>query len=234
MTLPSSTPRKGLRSPSRLHVSIRRRGPTWPAGLVAQVQSSDFMTLMLDIRATLLSFGFPVCDDVPSSDSDTRASYLPPGVVGVSIGERGVGLDHALERRRSLRWLGALTLGLVLSGIGFGLIGNGPRVNPVILVFITPGSLLCGYALVSALATYFQSEVLQVVIRVPPSAGGWSLPPPKSWVTLEVSGGRARTENGPYGRMLRAVVQDAQVNSVLGPLVSQLESVVKDRNGPNS
>jgi hypothetical protein len=178
---------------------------------------------MLDIRAAMLSSGFPVTDEVPTSGSDTRAAYLPSGIVGISVGERGVGLDTAYERRRQSRWILSLILGLILAGFGVAITGNAFPVNPLVIVLIIPGSLLCGYALVTLLSTYFRSDVVRVLIKSSSSAGSWSLPPPKSQITIEVSGGSARTENVSVGRLVREVVQDAQVNSILKPLLDRIE-----------
>ena len=232
MTLPSTAPRKGLRSPGKLFVAVGRKRLSWPAGLVTQIQVSDFMELMLDIRAALLWLGFPVSDDIPSSGSDNRAAYLPPGILGVSIGERGAVVDRVRERGRNLRWVLASILGLVLAGIGFALTANGPHANLLTIAFITPGSLILGYALVTWMATYFQSEVIQVLAKAETSRGGWSLPPPNSRVTVEISGGRARSENGPYGRILRAVAQDPQLDSALKAILERLESAARNPTEP--
>lgn len=232
MTISSGAPRKGLRSPAKLFVAIRRKRFSWPHGLEARIQAPDFMAFMLDIRAALLWLGLPVSDDIPSSGSDNRAAYLPPGILGVSIGERGAVVDRARERGRKLRWVLATILGFVLDGIGFAVVGNGPHANPLVIVFIVPGSLLLGYGLVTWMATCFQSEVVQVLVKAEFSRGGWSLPPPNSWVTLQISGGRARSENGAYGRILKGVAQDPQLDSVLRALLERLESAVRSPSEP--
>ena len=225
LPLPSETPKKGLRSPTPLRVPIRSKRLVWPDEHEIQVRSPEFLSLMLAIRAAMLAVGFPVTDDVPTSPSDSRAAYLPPGIAGISIGERGVRIDAGDQRRLSVRRTLALTIGLIMSGGGIVWVGTIPSVFPLlVLTLVIPGSLMLALGTVWWIRTDFRSQVIRVLVKSSVLTRNWSLLEAGNQCSIQVSGGRARSENGPAGRILREVLPDTQVASTLDLLLSRIQS----------
>jgi hypothetical protein len=211
---PNSLPRpkrRGLRTPNRLEPLWALKAPRgktltpWPIGLTAQLAVSDVPALMIDIRSALLQSGFPASDEIPSGPSDFRAPHLPAGIVGVSVGEREVQLDTPSNRRIQSKAIAALVLGLAPAGAGVVLSALNPADVLLPLALVFPGALILAWGFTTWLVTDFESDAIRVVVRTGHPASETMAGSPGSLHTLEVSGGRAKTENRLVDRSFRGI-----------------------------
>jgi hypothetical protein len=179
---------------------------------------------MIQVRSALLNAGYPVTDEIPSGLSDIRVPQLPPGVVGVSLGERSVSPD--VENNRKMLWKAAaeLVIGLGVSGLGITLVGLGLIWPLLSLLFILPGSILTALGLMGSLRTDFRSEVIRVIVSAGQPSSAQSAVLQQSPYLLSISGGSARTMNRMVDRAFVEVLPDADVESVISQLATSLES----------
>jgi hypothetical protein len=187
-----------------------------------EVKLSDLQEFFEKVRPVARAAGFEVLDEAPSSVADLRGGGLSPGIVGLSLYERGRSLGSDSIWAHPVTRLCEVLAGVSLDGIGVVLVSEGTlrtvaEVSPLAVL----GAVLVGDGILRSIVTTYRSDLL-LVTAYDATPGGRPLSGFPNRVRLTVRLGKAVTFEGRSARHVRKLALTEEGERLAGSVLEQL------------